>query len=258
MKVAVSVLSSYSFCPRSVYLSSVLGLEPDSVASLERGLFDHALRKTLIAKQMELLGAVDDAGGLVSALRDVVERSFGVVLEDYPSVRREDAEAVRSEVLADLGALGERVSYIAEDLGFDAALRRMSPWRVDYPVSSEKLSLCGRIDKVMKESFYYPVEIKTCSPPESVWEGDRIQVCAYALLLEEDVQAKKKIPYGFVEYTRVPEMRPVMNTDSLRKKVSETSEAVFKILEGVVPDICPHGSGRKCESCGYSKKCYEI
>ena len=258
MKVAVSVLCSYSFCPRSVYLSEVLGLEPDSVADLEKGLFGHELRKTLIAKQMSLLGTVDDAVGLVSVLRDVLECSFEGIWKNYSSIRKEDAEAVRSEVLADLGALAERLSYIAEDIGFDAALRRMSPWRVDYPVSSGKLRLCGRIDKVMKESFYYPVEIKTCSPPESVWEGDKIQVCAYALLLEEDVQAEKKIPYGFVEYARIPEMRPVMNTDGLRKKVSDTRDEVFKILEGYTPDICPHGNGRKCESCGLSKRCYEI
>ncbi len=258
MKVAVSVLCSYCFCPRSVYLSEVLGLEPDSVADLERGLFDHELRKKLIARQMSLLGEVDDAAGLVSALRDELECSFEDILKNYSFIRGEDAAAVRSEVLADLGALSERLSYIAEDIGFDAALRRMSPWRVDYPVSSGKLRLSGRIDKVMKESFYYPVEIKTCSPPESVWEGDRIQVCAYALLLEEDLQAEKKIPYGFVEYTRVPEMRPVMNTDILRKNVCEIRERVFKILEGYTPDICPHGNGRKCESCGYSKRCYEI
>ena len=38
MKIAVSVLSAYSFCPRSVYLSEVLGLEPDSLAEMQRGV----------------------------------------------------------------------------------------------------------------------------------------------------------------------------------------------------------------------------
>lgn len=53
-------------------------------------------------------------------------------------------------------------------------------------------------------------------------------------------------------------MRPVMYTDSLRKSVMDTRDSVFGLLEGAVPDICPHGNGKKCESCGYAKRCYEI
>lgn len=258
MKVAVSILSSYSFCPRSVYLSEVLGLEPDSLAEMQKGVFGQDVRKRLIEKQIALLGDVGDIPSLISSLREELERIFESIHGNYPLVSSEEAAKVKSEVVTDLGAFSERLSYIAEDIGLDKALRKMTPWKVDYPVSSEKLGLCGRIDKVMKESIYYPVEIKTCSPPESVWDGDRLQVCAYGLLLEEDLALKKRIPYGFVEYARIPEMRPVMYTDSLRKSVKDTRDNVCALLEGIVPDICPHGNGRKCESCGYSKRCYEI
>ena len=258
MKIAVSILSAYSFCPRSVYLSEVLGLEPDSLAEMQRGVFGQEVRKKLIVKQIALLGDVTDIPSLMSALRDELDRVFDCVWKKYPRVCSEEASKVKSEVVTDLGAFSERLSYIAEDIGFERALRKMTPWKVDYSVSSEKLGLNGRIDKVMKESIHYPVEIKTCSPPESVWEGDRLQVCAYGILLEEDLMLKKKIPYGFVEYARIPEMRPVMYTDALRKSVTDTRDAVCELLEGVVPDICPHGNGRKCESCGYSKRCYEI
>jgi len=258
MKVAVSVLSAYSFCPRSVYLSEVLCLEPDSLAEMQRGVFGQEVRKKLIGKQIALLGDVNDIPSLISTLRDELDCIFEGVWKKYPLVCSEEASKVKSEVVTDLGAFSERLSYIAEDIGFERALRKMTPWKVDYSVSSEKLGLCGRIDKVMKEGICYPVEIKTCSPPENVWNGDKLQVCAYGLLLEEDLSLKKKIPYGFVEYARIPEMRPVMYTDALRKSVTDTREAVCGVLEGIVPDICPHGNGRKCESCSYSKRCYEI
>ena len=204
------------------------------------------------------MGDVNDIPSLISALRDELDSVFDCIWKNYPLVCSEEASKVKSEVVTDLGAFSERLSYIAEDIGFERALRKMTPWKVDYAISSGNLYLNGRIDKVMKESIYYPVEIKTCSPPESVWEGDRLQVCAYGILLEEDLMLKKKIPYGFVEYARIPEMRPVMYTDALRKSVTDTRDAVFGLLDGVVPDICPHGNGRKCESCGYSKRCYEI
>jgi CRISPR/Cas system-associated exonuclease Cas4 (RecB family) len=258
MKIAVSVLSAYSFCPRSVYLSEVLGLEPDSLAEMQRGVFGQEVRKKIICRQISLVGAVSDIPSLLSTLRDELECIFEGVWKNYPLVCSEEAAKVKTEVVTDLGAFSERLGYIAEDIGFERALRKMTPWSVDYSVSSENLGLCGRIDKVMKEGVYYPVEIKTCSPPVSVWDGDRLQVCAYGLLLEEVLAMKKKIPYGFVEYARIPEMRPVMYTDSLRKSVIDTRDKVYDLLEGDVPDICPHGNGRKCESCGYSKRCYEI
>jgi CRISPR/Cas system-associated exonuclease Cas4 (RecB family) len=258
MKIAVSLLSAYSFCPRSVYLSEVLGLEPDSLAEMQRGVFGQELRKKLIEKQIGLLGVAGDIPSLISLLREELDRVFEDVCRSYSLVNAEEAAKVKTEVVTDLGAFSDRLSYIANDIGFEKALRKMTPWKVDYSVSSGKLGLCGRIDKVMKESIHYPVEIKTCSPPESVWDGDRLQVCAYGMLLEEDLTQKKKIPYGFVEYTRVLQMRPVMYTDSLRKSVTDTRDLVRSLLEGGLPDICPHGNGRKCESCSYSKRCYEI
>jgi CRISPR/Cas system-associated exonuclease Cas4 (RecB family) len=258
MKVAVSVLSAYSFCPRSVYLSEVLGLEPDSLPEMQRGVFGQEVRKKLIGGQIALLGVVNDIPSLLSALRDELDSIFEGVLNKYPLVSSIDAVKVKSEVVTDLGAFSDRLSYIADDIGFERALRKMTPWKVDYSVSSGNMGLCGRIDKVMKDQIYYPVEIKTCSPPENVWDGDRLQVCAYGLLLEEDLSLKKRIPYGYVEYTRIPEMRPVMYTDSLRKSVTDTRDKVCGLFEGDVPDICPHGNGRKCESCGYAKRCYEI
>ncbi|MFZ2455332.1 MAG: PD-(D/E)XK nuclease family protein [Candidatus Altiarchaeia archaeon] len=258
MKVAVSTLNAYSFCPREVYLSEVLGLAPDSLSEMQRGVFGQDIRKKLAEKQIALLGVSEDIPSLLSSLREELNSIFEGVRKKYPLISAEDASKVKSEVITDLGAFSGRLSYIAEDIGLERALRKMTPWKVDYSISSERLGLSGRIDKVMKEAIYYPVEIKTCSPPESVWEGDRIQVCAYGLLLEEDLALKKKIPYGFVEYARIPEMRPVMYTDSLRKSVMDTRDSVFELLEGAVPDICPHGNGRKCESCGYAKRCYEI
>lgn len=257
MKIPVSLLNEYSFCPRSVYLSQVLKLEPDSITQMEKGVFSQELRKRLLLRQMSLLAKANDTAFLISALRDELDRAYGKVRLKFSSLSDEEAVGVKKEVLADLCAFSERLDYIAEDIGFEKALDKMTPWKVDYAVSSDNLGLSGRIDKVIKESFCYPVEIKTCSPPESVWDGDRLQVCAYGLLLEE-VLATDKILYGFVEYTRIPEMRPVMFTETLRKNVLKTRSGVCSLFEGEVPDICPHGNGRKCESCGYSRGCYEI
>jgi len=223
-----------------VYLSEVMGVEPDFPVVIARGVFSQELRKKVLLKQAALLEGVEDSSSLMAALNEELDGVFDSVRRGFPCLSDADAGRVFSEVMADLGAFFDRLNYMAEDMGFERALSKMTPWMVDYKVSSNALGLSGRIDKVMKEQTYCPVEIKTCAPPESVWEGDRLQVCAYGLLLEESLSLER-IPYGFAEYTRVPEMRPIMFTDILRRKVLDTRDSVCSLLKGDIPDICPMG-----------------
>jgi len=49
-----------------------------------------------------------------------------------------------------------------------------------------------------------------------------------------------------------------MTTEKLRREVINTRDSIIEILQGKIPEICPHGSGKKCEACGYRERCYEI
>jgi CRISPR-associated exonuclease Cas4 len=99
-----------------------------------------------------------------------------------------------------------------------------------------------------------PVEIKTGVVSEFSWDGDRIQLCAYGMLLEE--KFREKLPHGILEYTRVEERRPVLFTEKLRRQVIYARDAVLEILDGKNPGICPHGQPRKCEACALKDECY--
>lgn len=85
-----------------------------------------------------------------------------------------------------------------------------------------------------------------------------MQTCAYAMLLEDKFQLKEPILFGFVEYTKAQEKRPVMTTEKLRRKVIEARDEIIDIFHGNIPEICPHGNGKKCQSCCYRGQCYEI
>ena len=52
--------------------------------------------------------------------------------------------------------------------------------------------------------------------------------------------------------------RPVMTTEQLMRRVINARDNIIEILGGRVPEICPHGSGKKCEACGFRERCYEI
>ena len=262
-RIHVSSINHYAFCPRGVYLSDVLLIEPRPSVERSKGLVGHAIRKEFSLRQSRILGKISAPAEIEDALLTELEN----ILKDVPYIYKDLLEGIntceylleiRPELLNEIKVMGEKLEIMVDEIGIEDSLRRITPWRVEYSIRSNRLKFSGRIDKVMKEDGYFPVEIKTGTPGNGVWEGDRLQTCAYCMLLEEKLRLKKVIPFGFVEYTKVQEKRPVMNTEQLRRRVINARDGVIEILNGKIPDICPHGSGKKCESCGFKEKCYEI
>jgi CRISPR/Cas system-associated exonuclease Cas4 (RecB family) len=260
MKIQVSSINQYMFCPRSVYLSAVLQLEPQPSVERVKGLLGHAVRKELSLRQSRILGKIHDVDALEEALLNELEN----VLEDVPYIYKDLLEGfevtgfiseLRPELLNEIGILRSRLEIMIDETGLEDSLKRITPWRAEYPVKSDKLKFTGRIDKVMREENYFPVEIKTGNPGNGVWMGDRLQTCAYSMLLEENLGLEKIIPFGFVEYTRIQDKRPVLNTEQLRRRVLAVRDEVIEILDGKNPGICPHGSEKKCSVCGFKESC---
>ncbi|MBN2014122.1 MAG: CRISPR-associated protein Cas4 [Candidatus Altiarchaeota archaeon] len=263
MNVQVSDLNAHSFCPRTIYLSKILKLKPMLSSELSQGLISHAVRRELSMRQSRLLEKVSDVDDIPSALECELDK----ILQEVPHIYRKMLadidygrylEKTRSELLGEIALMAERLSLMVDEVGIKRAVEAITPWRVEYSVRSSSLRLSGRVDRIMKNPSYVPEEIKTGSVPSGVWEGDRLQTCAYAMLLEDQLDLKDPILFGFVEYTRAQEKRPVMTTEKLRREVIHIRDAVFEILGGSVPEICPHGNGRKCNGCGYKEQCYDI
>jgi len=259
MKVNVSSLSELEFCPRSVYLRHVLELKPKLTPPLVRGLVGHAVRKELSLRQVRILKKAAGDSGLLS----LVEEEFSRIAAEVPLIYREKLGGVaveqvlheiRCEIESEMKMLCSTLEALVEEHGVVSAVKLLTPWKVEYPLKSDAVGFSGVVDKVMPPLV--PVEIKTGRVGEGVWEGDRLQLCAYGMLLEGEFGVE--VPYGFVEYTRVQEQRPVLFTERLRRRVLEARECVVDILSGYVPEVCPHGSGRKCGSCGFSDVCYTI
>lgn len=263
MSIQVSDLNAYCFCPRSVYLSRTLKIKPEVSDELSKGLVSHVVRREFSMRQSRLLEKVSDVDDIKDALVCELDR----VLQEVPHIYRSMLAGIdcvrylaniRLELLQEIGLIEDRLRLMVEEVGLEKAVEKITPWRVEYPVKSSTLKISGRVDRVMKNPSYVPEEIKTGSVPTGIWKGDRLQTCAYAMLLEDQLELNDSILFGFVEYTRVQEKRPVMTTERLRREVIQTRDAVFEILDGVIPEICPHGNKRKCNGCGYKGRCYDI
>ncbi len=263
MDVNASTLNQYTFCPRSIYLSRVLKIKARPTEEQTRGLVGHAVRKELSMRQARLLGRIHHPDELEILLLQELEQ----IMQDFPHIYKNMLKGVnyerfipdiKTEVLNEIGTISTKLGLLVEEIGIEKALKLITPWRVEYYIKSDQLAITGRVDKVMLEDTYIPIEIKTGQPSDGIWKGDRLQTCAYAMLLEDKFNLKDPIPYGFVEYTRIQERRPIMTTEKLRREVIDTRDAIIEILQGKIPDIGPSATDKKCKSCGYKEICYEI
>jgi CRISPR/Cas system-associated exonuclease Cas4 (RecB family) len=259
MKVNVSTLNEFEFCPRKVYLQHVLKVAPEWTMAQAHSFIGYALRKELSMRKARLLKKVTKE----RCVDELVREEFACIIMDAPLIHREKLSGIsieallpeiRREMEAELDLLSEKLEALVREHGIKRAIELLTPLKVEYALSSAASGLSGIVDKVVQPLA--PVDIKTGSVGEGIWEGDRLQVCAYGMLLEE--KFNQDVSCGFVEYARIQEQRPVVFTERLRRRVFETRDSVREILSGSLPEICPHGSGRKCEACGLKESCYRL
>jgi len=125
----------------------------------------------------------------------------------------------------------------------------------EIKIQSDALALTGIIDRIEEyKEGPVPIELKTGSmPKEGVWPGHRIQIAAYALLLEEKL--KQPIKEGFVHYLDADEKRHIAINPFLKEEVKELKEKVRNLLNSAeIPEITENSN--KCNVCGLKDKCF--
>ena len=115
-------------------------------------------------------------------------------------------------------------------------------------VESEKLQLKGIVDRIeVYENGYVPSELKTGKMPrEGVWPGHRIQIAAYALLLEE--KFKTKVKEGFVRCLDVNETRKISINPFMKEEIIKLVNEIQGLLKDPnIPNYCENKN--KCVKC---------
>ena len=133
----------------------------------------------------------------------------------------------------------------------------------EYEVSSTKWQISGKcdcIEAVRDEAGcfipaadfpvrLYPVEYKHGKLREE--EEYELQLCGQAMCLEEMYQTK--IPEGAIFYISSHRRKPVMFTDALRVRVTETIRQLDELRRGF--RIPPAEIGPKCKRCSLRELC---
>ena len=268
MKISVSLLSSYLYCSRKLFLEKVLLLEEPPKESLVLGSIRHEtydkINKTeegivtSITKLMPL-GNIENIyrqkylqilrkniADNKKRLEDVSLNMLDAYKKSFPSIAEESMTRA-----SNIFSFIEKNKVFGKELWEKLTPKILSEIRIE----SEELRLKGIIDQIhVYNDEYVPFELKTGrTPSDGVWPSHRIQIAAYSLLLQEHF--KKPIKEGFVVYLDTKQKRHIAINPYMKEEVKQIVDEVIVLLESrELPDFC--NNENKCRKCGLKQTCY--
>jgi len=201
----------------------------------------------LLLKELALAyGSALQTGDTLCALNNELDR----ISEEIRVIYRSELEGVDDDALANASSdvrnwLGDICPNLSPDF-------YSLPGESNPVLRSEKFGLTGSPDKLITiGDELVPSIIKTGSMPENgVWKSDRMQLTAYAILVEEIYN--RVVTRGFVEYARCGTVREVTIKRHERRSILQLRDRIRKIKEGFMPE---KPSVAPCERCGFNGIC---
>ena len=269
MKISVSLLSSYLYCSRKLFLEKVLLLEEPPKESLVMGSIRHETYDNINKKEEEIVTSITKRTDL-TAIQKLYRQNYLKILRKSIANNKKRLQVVNINMLE---AYKKSFPFIMEESSVRAAnifnfietnnvfgselWQKLTPKIIsELRVESDELRLKGIIDQVhVYGNEYVPFELKTGrTPSDGVWPSHRIQIAAYSLLLQE--KFNKQIKEGFVVYLDTKEKRHIAFNPFMKHEVKQIVGEIISLLESKeLPDFC--NNENKCRKCGLKQTCYD-
>lgn len=258
--INITDIVEYLYCPRKVYLKLIekVKFPPNRqmiLGSLRHKIFDifNKNEASLVSSIKTKLNAEEIKNLYENLLTNIVKETslinsslmqkFSIKEDELSASIRETAEPeinLRIESIINTLNLG----FLGKELWHNLKPKYLT----EFKLESVELGLKGRIDRVKFEQEIIPYEIKTRRQKKGVFYSDKIQLAAYALLLENEFN--KKVEKGKVEI--LGKQEEVELSNELKNKVLELAEEIRNLEKGEMPN-----NFKKCRYCVYNKICIE-
>lgn len=138
--------------------------------------------------------------------------------------------------------------YLADGREHHSRQSRRGGWVKEMYVKSDRLSLHGKIDIVDFNNGVLPIERKH---GDRFYENDLIQLTAYAMLLEENID--EPVKRGILYLYGTGKRHEIPITDELKEKVMNT----VSLIKSMNPESIPHfvDNKNKCKKCSVLLYC---
>lgn len=268
--VTATQLSSYLYCPRKLFISSILSVEEPPKQELVKGKIWHETYESMNDSEKSIVSGIrrKDYQEILDLykkkyskiLRDVIIKNrsgldgFGISMTDIFKEYWPNFEEEAKEHALNVVNFIEKHEVYGEGL-WDVLTPKIFS---EQYFRSERLSLSGVVDVLEMHDIggnkvFVPVELKTGKFPErGMWDGHKIQLAAYMLLLED---AGKKVDEAVIRYKDADKRVLQMNT-FLREEVLDLISKTKILLSAFeVPPVTDNRN--KCKSCNFRETCHD-
>ena len=269
MKISVSMLSEYLFCPRKLFLEQVLALKEPPKESTALGSLRHSVYNSINRSEERIVSSIAEKiqySQLISSYKLFYSNILREqIIKNKPSLRSFNldlAGVFRKTwplILSEAESRSNNVfSFIQQHNVYGKELwERLTPKILsEQKIESELLQLKGIIDRIeIYDTGYVPVELKTGKmPKEGVWPGHRIQIAAYAMLIEESY--KTSVKEGLIRYLDANETRQIAINPFMKEEIRQITSEIHELLKDAsLPNYCQNKN--KCVNCGLRSTCYD-
>ncbi len=268
--VSATMLGTYLYCTRKLYLEKVFGMIEIPKEQLVFGKIRHNCFETATIEEKNIVKSITKNMNLVD-VQNVFTNFYSEILKKQIENNRSSFECLNilsEEVFEKIWPkfLKESIlrtktvfAFAQQNNVFEEELWSMLVPKIKSEISmeSEALELRGIIDRLeIYPEALVPVEMKTGSmPAEGVWPSHKVQIAVYMLLAESNY--KIPIRKGIVRYLDTETDRIISMNPFLKYEIADLVKKVKEILNSEkIPNFC--GNRNKCASCGLKKKCYEL
>lgn len=268
--LSVSLLSTYLYCKRKLFLQEVLKLIEIPKESVIKGRIRHECYDRINKIEEQIVKSILKEISLNELIQLYKQKETfiirDVIVKNKSDLKKFDIALINifkglwPEFLIESEFRAKNIyNFLLKNKVYGEELwQKITPKiQSEYFISSEELGLKGIIDKLeIHEDDFIPIELKTGKPPnKGVWEGHKIQIASYLLLLNEKFKKKKKYYIGYLKYLDINEERAVILNPFLKDYVLDLRDKVNLLLNSKdLPDYC--NNKNKCKSCGLNKLCF--
>jgi len=269
MMISVSLLSAYLYCKRKLFLEQIRGYREIPKESMIKGSIRHQLHDKINKAEQGIVTSIEEETPL-EELQGLYKRNYSAILRKIIMDNKSkllNLSLSLFKIYKDIWPIvleetETRANSLFNFIQTHHLFGKELWWALtpkiesEFWISSEKLQLKGVIDQLQKyENNFIPIELKTGKlPQEGIWPSHRIQLAAYALLLEDKFGMHVK--EGFVHYLDYGQKKQLVMNPFLKQEVTDLTKKVIALLKSKeLPDFCLNKN--KCNSCGLKEICYK-
>jgi len=265
--VSATQLSSYLYCPRKLFLSAVLMIkEPEKDVLVKGRIWHKAYELVNNSEERIVLSIISDD---YTTIVESYKREYSLLLRNAIIMNRQDIRkfgldmvSIFNDYWPDFLEEAKRRSLNVSEFARKHKISGKQLWARLTPkilseqyFRSDKFNLSGIIDmlEVHDNNLFVPVELKTGNAPaKGVWDGHKIQIGAYLLLLADSGRSASE---GKVRYKESDERIVFMNS-MLSEEIISLIGVVENLLSGyAVPKYTDNKN--KCSKCALREVCYD-